>query len=192
MKKLFAGLLVLVSLATVAQQDSTVAQLCARQDSIMFCDQKWVQDSLRFYMLELVNEFRVKHFAQKLQFDSLLNKGALDHLKYLNDLKIISHDQDDATSPYFTGKTPTERCKQLAGENLAEDVRFLNNPFDQDLKAVAQSMFKLWKESPRHRANMLDRKYKTIGFAGSIKHVKITENFYSIDAMGVQTFGFYK
>jgi uncharacterized protein YkwD len=190
MKKLFAGLLVLVSLTTVAQQDSTVAQLCAKRDSIMFRDQIWVQDSLRFYMLELVNEFRVKHYAQKLQFDSLLNKGALDHLKYLYDLNILSHYQDDATSPYFTGKTPSKRCKQPAGENAALDAVYSGDPFNQDLRVVAQVLFEILKKSPGHRANMLHRKYKTFGFAGSLENVKSISNFYFVTSIGVQTFGY--
>ena len=132
-----------------------------------------------------------QHYWIKSQWSYECKKcSALDHLKYLYDLNILSHYQDDATSPYFTGKTPSKRCKQPAGENAALDAVYSGDPFNQDLRVVAQVLPKILKKSPGHRANMLHRKYKTFGFAGSLENVKSISNFYFVTSIGVQTFGY--
>ena len=184
MKKLFA--IVLVSLTTTAQQDSTV----------MTRDQCGVQDSLRYYMLELVNEFRVMRHRKPLQYDSLLNTGAIDHLKYINDIGTITHEQKDKSSPYFTGKTPSKRCNKPAGENVAVAYTSTYQPIDMNLKQLATDLFENWKESPGHRANMLGFSYKKFGFAASMsirtenKVEPFVHSHYFMERMGVQTFSY--
>jgi uncharacterized protein YkwD len=123
------------------------------------------QDSMRIYMLQLVNDFRVKYHKGTLQYDSSLNVGAMNHAIYMSsyscDDEEWGHYQHDSTNKYFTGYSPSDRCQMPAGENAAADVWFIG----MTMKQISKSVFDTWVRSKYHRQNMLDRRYELFGYA---------------------------
>ena len=180
MKKLFVGLFVLFSLSVSAQQ--------YQASDLTECN--FTQDSLRFYMLKYVNEFRVKNRRQPLQYDSSLNVGAFNHSLYLACHDEFAHIETDRDSKYYTGKSPSDRCgstiNTLASENCAMNYCYT----DSKMKKVAKELVEQWERSPGHRANMLGN-YTKFGFGLSLRFQNTMNNSGSISVykvFAVQTF----
>src|SRR6056300_57696 len=174
MKKLFIGLFVLFSLSVSAQQ--------YQASDLTECN--FTQDSLRFYMLKYVNEFRVKNRRQPLQYDSSLNVGAFNHSLYLACHDEFDHIATDRDSKYYTGKTPSARCGTLATENCAMNYCYT----DSKMKKVAKELVEQWERSPGHRANMLDNHTK-FGFGLSLRFRNTMNSSISVyKVFAVQTF----
>ena len=159
MKKLVVSLALFVSGFAVMAQP---AQLEPRIHPDSF---NLNQDSMRIYMLQLVNDFRVKYHKGTLQYDSSLNVGAMNHAIYLSSYSSYDeewgHYQHDSTNKYFTGYSPSDRCQMLAGENVAAKVWFTG----MTMKQISKSIFDAWVRSKYHRQNMLDRRYELFGYA---------------------------
>ena len=177
MKKLFVGLFVLFSLSVSAQQ--------YQASDLTECN--FTQDSLRFYMLKYVNEFRVKNRRQPLQYDSALNVGAFNHSLYLACHDEFTHIATDSNSKYYTGKSPSDRCgstiNTLASENCAMNYCYT----DSKMKKVAKELVEQWERSPGHRANMLDNHTK-FGFGLSLRFNRISGSVSIYKVFAVQTF----
>ena len=180
MKKLFVGLFVLFSLSVSAQQ--------YQASDLTECN--LTQDSLRFYMLKYVNEFRVKNRRQPLQYDSALNVGAFNHSLYLACHDEFAHIETESNSKYYTGKSPSDRCgstiNTLASENCAMNYCYT----DSKMKKVAKELVEQWERSPGHRANMLGY-YTKFGFGLSLRFHNTMNNSGSIsvyEVSAVQTF----
>jgi len=173
MKRLFVGLFVLVSLSVSAQQ----------HQSIDLLEYNLTQDSIRFYMLEYLNEFRVKHYKRPLTYDSALNVGALNHSLYLACHNEFTHIATKTNSPYFTGRRPTQRCGMPASENVATRWQYVS--LNATPKQIAKSLIEQWERSPGHRENMLaDHRY--FGFGLSLR--KHDGSHGMLDVYAVQTF----
>ena len=157
MKKLFVALFVLFSISVSAQQFQ----------SIDISEYGFTQDSLRFYMLKYINEFRAKHYKKPLQYDSALNVGAFNHSLYLACHKEFVHIATETDSPYFTGKTPTDRCGLNAAENCTSRWNYVGMNATQ--KQIAKSLIEKWEQSPDHRANMLAKR-RYFGFGLSLRN----------------------
>ena len=180
MKKLFVGLFVLFSISVSAQQ--------YQASDLTECN--LTQDSLRFYMLKYVNEFRVKNRRQPLQYDSSLNVGAFNHSLYLACHDEFTHIATDRYSKYYTGKTPSARCGMFASENCAMNYCYadsLNGPLSANERELAKELVEQWERSPGHRANMLDNHTK-FGFGLSLRFNKISGSVSVYKVFAVQTF----
>jgi len=180
MKKLFVGLFVLFSISVSAQQ--------YQASDLTECN--LTQDSLRFYMLKYVNEFRVKNRRQPLQYDSSLNVGAFNHSLYLACHYEFTHIATDRYSKYYTGKTPSARCGMFASENCAMNYCYadsLNGPLSTNERELAKELVEQWERSPGHRANMLDNHTK-FGFGLSLRFNKISGSVSVYKVFAVQTF----
>ena len=177
MKKLVVSLFVLCSLSVSAQQ--------YQASDLTECN--FTQDSLRFYMLKYVNEFRVKNRRQPLQYDSALNVGAFNHSLYLACHDEFTHIATDSNSKYYTGKSPSDRCgstiNTLASENCAMNYCYT----DSKMKKVAKELVEQWERSPGHRANMLDNHTK-FGFGLSLRFNRISGSVSIYKVFAVQTF----
>jgi uncharacterized protein YkwD len=177
MKKLFVVLFVLFSVSASAQQ--------YQASDLTECN--FTQDSLRYYMLKYVNEFRVKNRRQPLQYDSSLNVGAFNHSLYLACHDEFAHIETESNSKYYTGKTSSSRCKMFnTGENCA--MIYCNT--DSKIKKVAKELVEQWERSPGHRANMLGY-YTKFGFGLSLRFRNTMNNSGSISVykvFAVQTF----
>ena len=173
MKKLVVALFVLFSVSVSAQQFQ----------SIDISEYGFTHDSLRFYMLKYINEFRVEYNKHPLQYDSSLNVGAFNHSLYLACHKEFSHYQNDRDSKYFTGRRPTQRCGIPAAENIASRAHYVS--LNGTPKQIAKSLIEQWERSPGHRENMLaDHRY--FGFGLSLR--KHDGNPGMLDVYAVQTF----
>ena len=177
MKKLVVSLFVLFSVSVSAQQ--------YQSSDLTECN--FTQDSLRFYMLKYVNEFRVKNRRQPLQYDSALNVGAFNHSLYLACHDEFAHIATESNSKYYTGKTPSSRCRTLfVTENCAMNYCYT----DSKMKKVAKELVEQWERSPGHRANMLGN-YTKFGFGLSLRFRNTMNNSGSISVykvFAVQTF----
>ena len=177
MKKLVVSLFVLCSLSVSAQQ--------YQASDLTECN--FTQDSLRYYMLKYVNEFRVKNRRQPLQYDSALNVGAFNHSLYLACHDEFTHIATDSNSKYYTGKSPSDRCgstiNTLASENCAMNYCYT----DSKMKKVAKELVEQWERSPGHRANMLDNHTK-FGFGLSLRFNRISGSVSIYKVFAVQTF----
>jgi len=102
-------------------------------------------------LLELTNQQREKQGLQTLKLNDSLNEAARQKASAMFTFGCWSHN--------CNGKTPWSFFKNVeyhylyAGENLARD--FSNS----------ESVVNAWMESPTHRENILNGKYKDIGFA---------------------------
>jgi uncharacterized protein YkwD len=180
MKKLFVGLIVLFSLSVSAQQ--------YQASDLTECN--LTQDSLRFYMLKYINEFRVKNRRQPLQYDSALNVGAFNHSLYLACHDEFAHYATNRYSKYYTGWTPSDRCGMSAAENIAMNYCYadsLNGPLSANEKELAKELVEQWERSPGHRANMLDNHTK-FGFGLSLRFKNISGSVSMYKVFAVQTF----
>ena len=177
MKKIVLSLVVLFSLSVSAQQ--------YQASDLTECN--FTQDSLRFYMLKYVNEFRVKNRRQPVQYDSALNVGAFNHSLYLACHDEFTHIATDSNSKYYTGKSPSDRCgstiNTLASENCAMNYCYT----DSKMKKVAKELVEQWERSPGHRANMLDNHTK-FGFGLSLRFNRISGSVSIYKVFAVQTF----
>ena len=184
MKKIVLSLVVLFSLSVSAQQ--------YQASDLTECN--FTQDSLRFYMLKYVNEFRVKNRRQPLQYDSALNVGAFNHSLYLACHDEFTHIATDRDSKYYTGKSPSDRCgstiNTLATENCAMNYCYadsLNGPLSTNERELAKELVEQWERSPGHRANMLGNHTK-FGFGLSLRFNNISGRVSMYKVFAVQTF----
>ena len=174
MKKIVLSLVVLFSLSVSAQQ--------YQASDLTECN--FTQDSLRYYMLKYVNEFRVKNRRQPVQYDSALNVGAFNHSLYLACHDEFAHIATDSNSKYYTGKTPSSRCRTLfVTENCAMNYCYT----DSKMNEVAKELVEQWERSPGHRANMLGNHTK-FGFGLSLRFYNISGSVSMYKVFAVQTF----
>ena len=96
-------------------------------------------DSLRFYMLELVNEFRTDLGFHELQADSFCNQAAQNHSVYMAKNGILSHDEVPGKVGY-TGRKVRDRG--ASGENAQNNIFF----YGTSSKKIAKVLFEAWKE----------------------------------------------
>jgi uncharacterized protein YkwD len=82
-------------------------------------------DSLRFYMLKYVNEFRTDLGFHELQADSFCNQAAQNHSFYMAKNGVCSH-REDSRKEGFTGRTPLDRG--VYGENAQMNTFFYVAP----------------------------------------------------------------
>lgn len=177
MKKIVLSLVVLFSLSVSAQQ--------YQASDLTECN--FTQDSLRFYMLKYVNEFRVKNRRQPVQYDSALNVGAFNHSLYLACHNEFTHYATESNSKYYTGKSPSDRCGStidtFASENCAMNYCYA----DSKMKEIAKKLVEQWERSPGHRANMLGYHTK-FGFGLSLRFYHISGSVSVYKVFAVQTF----
>jgi uncharacterized protein YkwD len=142
---------------------------------------------LNRHLFLATNAYRLKHGLPALQSISIQDSAAENQCKYLIDetqkvnVMLLSHEQINMSNPYYTGKSFTDRVEFLAkdkqfygGENLLYsyfDLKDFNEEkLDQCAKKLANRLvFVEWHNSPGHRKNMLNRKYKTVGVYGLIR-----------------------
>ena len=108
-------------------------------------------DSIRYYVLQKVNEHRKQNGRSNLLTNSLLNEAASLHCKYMSLEKKLTHEQENKYNHYYRGTLPTDRVGYSAGENA------LYNWVDETYTSeeIAEILFDQWRQSPGHNENML-------------------------------------
>jgi uncharacterized protein YkwD len=129
-------------------------------------------------VIDLTNQFRQKEGrrSRELTPNEELSRSARYFADYMAQTDKYGHTAD--------GKQPAERAKEfgykycIVAENIAWDLK--TSGFTTE--GLAESLFNGWKNSPEHRANMLDPDVYDIGVA--IARSEKTGRYY-----GVQEFG---
>jgi hypothetical protein len=127
-------------------------------------------------MLCLLNEYRGSRGAPPLILDVRLARAARAHAD-----DMVARRYFDHYSPEDLG--PSERARKQgfpsgAGENIA---------YSSDV--TPQSIFELWRTSPGHDRNMLDRSYNVVGIGFALGMPRADGGPGSPGATGVQDFG---
>ncbi len=103
-------------------------------------------------LLTITNEDRVKNNLAPLIINSQLTEAAQKKAAHMFQNNYWSHFAPDGTSPWDFIKQ-SGYSYEFAGENLAKNFLFSQNVVDA------------WMDSPTHRANLLNKEYKEVGFA---------------------------
>jgi uncharacterized protein YkwD len=145
------------------------------------------EEFLSKYLVLTTNDYRNKYGVSALKRVEIQKQAVESHCKYLfyesqkTNSIVLSHSQASQSNPFYTGKSFSDRVEFISkgvefygGENLLYSYIELK---DFDVYRLEESARKLayrlvfdeWHNSPGHRANMLNRDYKTIGAAGLIR-----------------------
>jgi uncharacterized protein YkwD len=127
--------------------------------------QKIDVDSVKIYLIELINNHRLEKGRNVLTYDSSLEVSAQKHTEYMFIENDVTHDELNKNNPFYVGYLPWDRgCETeicFKGGN-----QFTNN------KNLAIFMFKAWCKSPAHYGNMMDKKHKSMGIG--LKSTELT------------------
>ncbi|UNO39721.1 CAP domain-containing protein [Streptomyces sp. MST-110588] len=100
-------------------------------------------------VLTLVNQERAKAGVPPLTADPQLDRQAQDFSEDMARRGFFSHTDPDGRSPWDRARAAG--VENLGGENIARG------------QADARAVMETWMNSPGHRANILNRDYKTLG-----------------------------
>lgn len=103
-------------------------------------------------MLKIVNDFRKSENKKELKINHLLNETAYKHAKDMYEKNYFSHTWKDWSTP--SARAIKEWYQWIAWEN----IYWWNFEINLNSKNI-KSAFEAWKNSPWHRANMLDSRY---------------------------------
>jgi len=115
-------------------------------------------------VLDQTNEQRLKNNLSPLSYSDVLSKSAQAKAEHMFAHNYWAHNAPDGTNPWHFFKL-VGYDYQVAGENLAKDF------YDTD------TMIKAWMNSPTHKDNILNPKYKEIGIGvvnGTLSGIKTT------------------
>jgi uncharacterized protein YkwD len=133
-------------------------------------------DAAARQVIDLTNEFREKEGRRELTPNEELSRAARYFADYMAQTDKYGHTAD--------GKQPAERAKEFGYKYciVAENIAWESKTSGFTTEELAQSLFNGWKNSPEHRANMLDPDVYDIGVA--VARSEKTGKHY-----GVQEFG---
>ncbi len=132
-------------------------------------------DSIQFYFLEIINEYRISKGVDKLEIDSNLTNIAQNHANYIH-YEVVknfndegySHIQKNKENPYYVGKYLSDRLDN-SGENICKyrDIKEKND------KSIAIILFNKWKDSKNHNENMLNSNFKKMGIGFKFDKIQL-------------------
>jgi uncharacterized protein YkwD len=140
--------------AACAAAPATASAACAGADA---SPAKLGEAGVRHATLCLLNQQRTAHGLRPLRADHRLGKAALGHSKDMVAHRYFDHDSRSG-APFTariarTGWTHARR-HYILGENIGWGSGSLASP---------RSMVQGWMQSPPHRANILDARFRAIG-----------------------------
>ncbi|OIO46819.1 MAG: hypothetical protein AUJ28_01865 [Parcubacteria group bacterium CG1_02_37_51] len=122
-------------------------------------------------LVELTNQIRAVKELSPLLFNDQLQQAAMDKANDLIKNNYFSHNSPQG-KPFNTWIEETGYEYQIIGENLATGY------------ATNKEVMKAWMDSPTHRDNILNQKYREIGIAVIKKEIDHQEQ-----TLVVQIFG---
>lgn len=111
------------------------------------------------HVLALVNDFRAEHGLQQLQRESRLDQTADYFAGYMARTERLDHRADGATAGVRAQQRGYVYC------DLAENIAMEYSSRGFAAEALARNLVEGWRESPSHRANILDRVATQTGLA---------------------------
>lgn len=103
-------------------------------------------------LVEATNQERSEHQLSPLTQNEKLTRAAELKAKDMFSQQYWSHTSDSGTEPWHWFRE-VEYSYAVAGENLAKNF------------ATAEAVMTAWMNSPEHRKNLLDGRYRDVGFA---------------------------
>jgi uncharacterized protein YkwD len=135
---------------------------------------------------EKLNNYRKILRAKELKHHDHIWLTALNHCLWIREHKNLSHSEKKG-SRYFTGTSPSQRLVFVDGKmkysTIGENVAYLELLEEeitdsQNLaEKLADDFFNIWKKSPSHRKNMVDKSYAFHG----IVMLKSGRRFYAVN-----------
>jgi uncharacterized protein YkwD len=127
-------------------------------------------------LFELTNEFREKQRHPKLAWNKNLWKAAAYLAAYMARTDKYGHEAD--------GNTPAQRLAAVGYEFCleAENIAYQVKPAGISTGELAHKFFVTWRDSPRHRANMLDPDLTEVGIA--IGYSPASKRYYAVQNFG--------
>lgn len=113
-------------------------------------------DSVKHYLVEIINEHRVNNGLSVLTYDSNLESSAQKHTNYMFVENVLSHDELNKDNPYYVGLSPWDR-------GCSDEICFKGTLQFTNNKDVAMLMFKTWCKSPSHYSSIVSKKNKYFG-----------------------------
>ena len=101
-------------------------------------------------LVELMNQSRTENGLSPLAINNKLNESAYLKAQDILEKNYFAHTSPQGVSPWYWFKQANYGY-HYAGENLAIDF------------TDAETLYKAWLDSPSHRANILNPKYKEVG-----------------------------
>src|ERR1700732_391552 len=116
-------------------------------------------DAAARQIIDLTNQFRKKEGRRELTPNEELTRAA----RYFSDFMA----RTDKYGHTADGKQPAERAKEFGYRYciIAENIAWELKTSGFTTEGLAESLFNGWKNSPEHRANMLDPDVYDIGVA---------------------------
>ena len=119
--------------------------------------------AIRFH--QLLNEYRVEKGLNPVAWNEYLWLTARNHGIYLGLEGEFAHEQNLATSRYFTGTRPGDRLRYVFdgggmwwnGENIHSHTMFRKKDWNEKIESIALRSLNSWKGSPGHNRNMLTK-----------------------------------
>ena len=133
-------------------------------------------DQVENRVAALVNEFRAEKGLHPLELESRLGATARDFSAYIARSGKLDHHAD--------GVTPAARAEQRGYDycNLAENLAYEYNSRGFSAEQLARNFVNGWKESPTHRANMLEPDVTETGLA--VIHGRQNGEYYAVQMFG--------
>jgi uncharacterized protein YkwD len=126
-------------------------------------------------VFRLTNAFRKQEGREPLKANQQLDKAAVYFAAYMARTDTYGHEADGNHSEDRIAAYKYDAC--LTAENIAYVMSSTGFSTDE----LARDFFEMWKNSPEHRANLLDADVKdvgiAIGFAPSSGRYYVVQNF---------------
>ena len=110
-------------------------------------------------IVAITNEFRKKHGLSRVKVDPALEKAAKYFARYMAKTNTYGHTAD--------GKRPSDRAKRHGYDYclVTENISYAYHSLGYEPQELAERFVTGWKESPKHRENMLDPDVTQTGVA---------------------------
>jgi uncharacterized protein YkwD len=113
-------------------------------------------DSVKYYLVEFINEHRINKGLSILTYDNKLESSAQKHTDYMFVEGVLSHNESNENNPNYVGFSPWDRgCSDEIC--FKGTIQFTNN------RDVAILMFRTWCKSPSHYSSIISEKNKYFG-----------------------------
>lgn len=113
-------------------------------------------DSVKIYLIEMINAERVRKGAGVLSYDNNLEISAQKHTEYMFIENILSHDEHNKENPYYTALGHWDR-------GCVSEICFKGTSQFSDNKTLSKLLFKSWCNSPAHYKDMINKKHSSMG-----------------------------
>lgn len=151
------------------------------------------QDSMAYYVLKYVNEYRAEYGLHPYILDTNLCITAINHSVYMAHEGYFGHDEPNYKSKYFTGHDNGERGS--AAENAAGSFWYAYSEYFPSDKSthqkIAREVVNMWILSPGHRENLIDPGNTRMGYGMALKEPTWSEVRQAYDAVIYHTQTFY-